>query len=923
MAKRKTVPGIPARVIDNVEYLKRLRRVILTPFVQRIDRQLEQGRKSYEHYRDAFAQIRFDPSLEGLTETEVRRQVKRLEAHHRHVFERSMRRALGVDVSPYTLGPDIAAVMDRSIVDSVGLIKTVPVRLRDSLLTDMAAAAQAGAFDQDRVMTLLAKNYGSAGYNLRRITRDQNNKLMGRLSHERQVAVGIREYEWSTAGDERVRTEHEANSGVVFEWGKPPATGHPGEDIQCRCLAMAVIPAPGRAVARPAPPTPAPPPGYPAPGAEWTPAQKNRLAGELWTKYPSGKYADDRALREYRSRVLGSQKAQRVSKADFDQSDADVLIRAVTDADHVAGNLDGTWAGRGINSNGNHYSYGQRWDMFDSYLEDPGKGWVYAAKLEPDARVIRWVDLEDIANRLREAGDQGLPNGLRYVPGFDADFGRLALRLGYDAVDAGEDALSILNNSKIMVDREMLPGAARIKLRKWYDSQRKRWNTQVDRLTKAYSRAKDILFEGGMAEYGLNPKLQGIVGRLGKARLEFDRYASGKSITRGAWKRYLTKRYLALYDRLPNEPSLVPQEWLNTLLASLKNQFPKVAPTVPGELSTVPAKEPKSREWWEFWKGKDYKEARTKGEMKWHSESWDGDGIPQELIAAVRDTDPMKKVLHNQSSTASYTGGVKRIQMGAEAVSTRAGRGVWRHEFGHAIDMDRSWFNPLSSRIDFSDAMATERGRLSLLPGKDSARRTALNKEAMGLLDLTEADARRQANRMLKRAGLDRDRVSRLLDEDTVMGTRGITIKSGAPLTSHEREAVLWRFARAWEDDDIQGLLYMVGDPRENPWWTLMADRKIGRQSAFVRHWEEVGVIGTNLSNLLHVVTGERMWHRYAHFGNYYKIDPLRRGKEVMADSVAILGAGSFSVDFLKKAVPYIYRMVIRSLESQYNIKNP
>ena len=69
--------------------------------------------------------------------------------------------------------------------------------------------------------------------------------------------------------------------------------------------------------------------------------------------------------------------------------------------------------------------------------------------------------------------------------------------------------LSILNNSKIMVDREMLPGAARIKLRKWYDSQRKRWNTQVDRLTKAYSRAKDILIEGGMAEYGLNPKLPG------------------------------------------------------------------------------------------------------------------------------------------------------------------------------------------------------------------------------------------------------------------------------------------------------------------------------------------------------------------------------------------------------------------------------
>ena len=38
-----------------------------------------------------------------------------------------------------------------------------------------------------------------------------------------------------------VRPTHVANSGIVFAWDAPPATGHPGEDIQCQCVAIAVI----------------------------------------------------------------------------------------------------------------------------------------------------------------------------------------------------------------------------------------------------------------------------------------------------------------------------------------------------------------------------------------------------------------------------------------------------------------------------------------------------------------------------------------------------------------------------------------------------------------------------------------------------------------------------------------------------------
>lgn len=44
-------------------------------------------------------------------------------------------------------------------------------------------------------------------------------------------------YIWRTSGDNKVRPSHAANNGRIFAWDNPPATGHPGEDFNCRCKA--------------------------------------------------------------------------------------------------------------------------------------------------------------------------------------------------------------------------------------------------------------------------------------------------------------------------------------------------------------------------------------------------------------------------------------------------------------------------------------------------------------------------------------------------------------------------------------------------------------------------------------------------------------------------------------------------------------
>lgn len=73
------------------------------------------------------------------------------------------------------------------------------------------------------------------------IARDQTLKLNGALTQIRQENAGISSYVWSTSLDERVREEHASLEGQTFAWSSPPEPGHPGEDYQCRCVAIPVI----------------------------------------------------------------------------------------------------------------------------------------------------------------------------------------------------------------------------------------------------------------------------------------------------------------------------------------------------------------------------------------------------------------------------------------------------------------------------------------------------------------------------------------------------------------------------------------------------------------------------------------------------------------------------------------------------------
>jgi SPP1 gp7 family putative phage head morphogenesis protein len=80
------------------------------------------------------------------------------------------------------------------------------------------------------------------------IARDQTLKLNAAITKHQQTSAGVSQYTWDTSQDERVRPMHAELQGELFDWDDPPVTNedgdtnNPGEDYQCRCVAIPVIP---------------------------------------------------------------------------------------------------------------------------------------------------------------------------------------------------------------------------------------------------------------------------------------------------------------------------------------------------------------------------------------------------------------------------------------------------------------------------------------------------------------------------------------------------------------------------------------------------------------------------------------------------------------------------------------------------------
>lgn len=154
----------------------------------------------------------------------------------------NLKNQTGVDLAAYLRSsPNITEKVNVMTTANVQLIKSIRSQYLDKVKNAVTQALVSGSLNKD--LTAQIKALGqTTGKRAMFIARDQSSKLNAALTQARHEDVGVTKYMWSTSGDELVRDSHAEKDGQIFEYANPPAdTGHPGHDVNCRCVAIAVF----------------------------------------------------------------------------------------------------------------------------------------------------------------------------------------------------------------------------------------------------------------------------------------------------------------------------------------------------------------------------------------------------------------------------------------------------------------------------------------------------------------------------------------------------------------------------------------------------------------------------------------------------------------------------------------------------------
>lgn len=267
MPKKKIKPVAPAPSTIGA-YYSGLRKII-NKYTDKLLQQIDPILAAYEDRQPAPVVLDADPTsglglelafqslvreaaeLESFYRPLAKRAMTSVNTGHRRKFITSFRQGVGVNVGKiidpaskargWLIDKGVDHTFESAIQANVRLIKTIPEqyldRVQASIYQGIRSGSDAGSIKKD-ILKLKQSTYKRA----RLIARDQIQKFNSVLSMTRQQALGVDKYIWRTSQDERVRESHMEKDGQEFSWASPPGdTGHPGEDINCRCTAEPVL----------------------------------------------------------------------------------------------------------------------------------------------------------------------------------------------------------------------------------------------------------------------------------------------------------------------------------------------------------------------------------------------------------------------------------------------------------------------------------------------------------------------------------------------------------------------------------------------------------------------------------------------------------------------------------------------------------
>ena len=154
--------------------------------------------------------------------------------------------AKGIIVTP-ELTPEIVDGISENWSENLNFyIKGWTIESINRLRRRVADNTFAGNRARDLVK-VIQHDFGISENKAKFLARQETALLMSQFREERFKSAGVEKYRWSTSGDSRVRERHRELNGKVFTWDNPPIIdelghrGHPGQDYNCRCIAIPII----------------------------------------------------------------------------------------------------------------------------------------------------------------------------------------------------------------------------------------------------------------------------------------------------------------------------------------------------------------------------------------------------------------------------------------------------------------------------------------------------------------------------------------------------------------------------------------------------------------------------------------------------------------------------------------------------------
>lgn len=193
---------------------------------------------------------RFNSDIEPLLNTPIESTIDK------------MQEQLGEDFLDIRVSPTLTEDQKIAFAKDYNLNQTLNIKNWNTeqviRLRDMVTRLNMTGFNKISLTELIQREWDVTRNKAKFLARQETSLFLSKFRKEQSKKAGINRYKWSTSHDEKVRPKngnkhtkgnnHKMLDGKVFFYGDPPIidtkTGRraePGEDFNCRCVAIPVI----------------------------------------------------------------------------------------------------------------------------------------------------------------------------------------------------------------------------------------------------------------------------------------------------------------------------------------------------------------------------------------------------------------------------------------------------------------------------------------------------------------------------------------------------------------------------------------------------------------------------------------------------------------------------------------------------------